>query len=133
MTTCPRCPPGHPCDEACLRKTVIELRATVKRLNRRCQAAEAAALDTVERCQRAGMPFGRVAANWAAEHQARLYADLIDKLFVNELSARGVDYGRCRVCGATTEYGKTRNDIEHEPDCPVGDAKHTTTGRRPGE
>lgn len=43
-----------------------ELRATVTRLNRRAQTAEAGVLDNVEACKAAGVSFGRTLANAAA-------------------------------------------------------------------
>ena len=43
-----------------------EARVTIKRLNRRCTKAEAAAMVTVEDCKRQGVSFGRSLANWYA-------------------------------------------------------------------
>ena len=45
---------------------VSKLKDTVRRLNRRCQKAEAAAGQNVDDCRRAGVSFGRILANWAA-------------------------------------------------------------------
>lgn len=42
------------------------MRETTARLNRRCQAAEAAALQNVKACVGAGLSFSRTLANWYA-------------------------------------------------------------------
>lgn len=48
-----------------------QFRATNQHLHRRCQLAEKAARENVERCQRAGVSLGRSLANWALQDLRR--------------------------------------------------------------
>ena len=45
---------------------IVALKETNARLNRRCQAAESAALQNVKACAAQGLSFGRTLANWYA-------------------------------------------------------------------
>lgn len=54
-----------------MRTEVLRLRETNARLNRRCQAAESAARDTLERARRSDGSIGRTLANWAASQYRR--------------------------------------------------------------
>lgn len=53
------------------------LRATNQRLNRRCQLAESAALQNVDACKRAGVPFGRVLAHFHFEDVKRRILEVL--------------------------------------------------------
>ena len=69
-----------------LLKTRDDLRATNKRLNRRCQDAESAARVKVEEVQRAGGSIGRALAGWAAGDYRRRLA--IGKRLYDALRAK---------------------------------------------
>jgi hypothetical protein len=60
---------GDDCVDADPRAQLASAREKIGELNRRCQAAESAAKQTIEQARRAGGSFGRMLANYAA----RLY------------------------------------------------------------
>lgn len=74
---------------AALDKQLTQARETNTRLHRRCQMAEAAALQNVEACQRAGVSIGRALAHWAASHYQRMAEQAEAR--VTELQARGTE------------------------------------------
>lgn len=88
------------------------LKSTVERLNRRCQAAEKAALQNVEECRKKGVSLGRGLANWAGtkfrrdlEEANRKIRDLRESLKI---------FGRvycARTCMEGT-HEATCNDIQ---------------------
>jgi FtsZ-binding cell division protein ZapB len=57
-----------------------ELKETNTRLNRRCQSAEASAMQNVEACKKASVSFGRSLGNWYATKLLAENADLRKKL-----------------------------------------------------
>lgn len=57
---------------------LVRMREVNRRLNRRAQAAERAARQNVEACERAGVSFGRALAWWAFEDLKRRIGEVIN-------------------------------------------------------
>jgi len=62
-----------------LEREVAGLRVTNRRLNRRCQRAEAGVVENIERCRRAGVSLGRCLANAGYMHLEKKYGQLKDE------------------------------------------------------
>lgn len=109
-----------------LARQLEQARETNTRLHRRCQMAEAAALQNVEACQRAGVSIGRALAHWAASHYQRMAEQAEARGTELVLENRGlraqlpepgprrVLWSDCPGCGErTAPSGEGR----HGPDC----------------
>ena len=68
-------------------------RATIARLNRRCQAAESAARQNVEDCRRAGVPLGRVLAAFSCRRLEEERDDARAELAVAQARIRELESG----------------------------------------
>lgn len=96
---------------------VASLRETVKRLNRRAQLAEAAALQNVEECRRQGMSLGRMLALWAHEHEQTEHKKTKAELGQAHAALKAVAAGKCLrqppllpPCGVMWPFGRAPRD-----------------------
>lgn len=103
----PSCPEEAPCEvRQGLSQQLARAFETNAKLNRRCQAAESAALENIKACVSAGLSFGRTLANWYALRLADELRGCI--FFLDKLLAQDQ-----RLGPTTEETAALRKRIEH--------------------